>query len=100
MRPLTPRAQSQLDALTEHYEALGRDDAIRNLMTALIDVSNKIEAAAGLGLHAPLPYPEIANLNLGFRWLKMGSYWFAFTPAPDMTITNIFYEKSDIPNRL
>ena len=74
MRPLTPRAQIQLDALTERDEALGRDDAIHNLMTALVDVSNRIEAVAGLGLPAPRPYPEIANLNLGFRWLKMGSY--------------------------
>lgn len=100
MRPLTPRAQNQLNALTEHYESLGRDDAIRNLMTALVDVSAKIEAVGGLGLHAPRPYPEIAALNLGFRWLKMGAYWFAFTPAPDMTITNIFYETADIPARV
>ncbi len=89
-----------MEALTAYYEARGRDDAIRNLAAALVAVSDKIEAVGGLGLHAPRPYPAIAGLNLGFRWLKIGAYWFAFTPAPDMTITGVFHEAADIPNRL
>ena len=100
MRPLSPTAQSQLAVLTKHFEARGYDDAIRNLMNALLDVSAKIETGGGLGLHAPRPYPDIANLNLGFRWLKTGSYWFSFTPPPNMTITGVFYETSNIPARL
>jgi plasmid stabilization system protein ParE len=100
VRPLTPRAQSQVEALIEHYEARGYDGALRNLADALRDVSAKIEAADGLGLTAPRPYPDIAHLNLGFRWLKMGSYWFAFTPAPEMLIAGVFHEASDIPRRL
>jgi hypothetical protein len=38
-----------LDALTRHYERLGRDADILNLMTTLMDVSDKIEATGGMG---------------------------------------------------
>jgi hypothetical protein len=70
------------------------------MMAALTAVSDRIETTGGLGLHAPSPYPQIASLNLGFRWLRQGSYWFAFTPAPDLTIAGVFYVTADIPNRI
>ncbi len=49
------------------------------------------------GLNAPRPYPSLAHY--GFRWIKVGSYWFAYTYT-GAAITAIFYDKADIPNRL
>jgi hypothetical protein len=60
----------------------------------------RIEASGGIGLSAPTPYPAIARLTLGFRWLKMGAYWFSFTPPPELIITGVHYDRLDMPNRL
>ncbi len=100
MRPLTPRARRQVTELTQHDEALGRDGAIHHQMPALTHVCDTIEASGGIGLHARRPCPHLAQLQLGFRWLKACRYWFAFTPAPDLTITGIVFEAADIPSRL
>jgi len=100
VRPLTPRARRQVTELTQHDEALGRDGAIHHQIPALTHVSDKIEASGGIGLHAPRPYPHLAELQLGFRWLKAARYWFAFTPAPGLTITGALLEAADIASRL
>jgi hypothetical protein len=55
---------------------------MRNMIAALETVSDRIEATRGIGLDAPSPYPQIANLNLGLKCLRQGSYWFAFTSPP------------------
>ncbi len=97
MTRLTPEAEAQLDALTEYYEKLNRPEAIENLIAAVENAIGRIRDNPSEGLNAPRPYPSLANY--GFRWIKVGSYWFAYTYT-GAAITAIFYDRADIPNRL
>jgi plasmid stabilization system protein ParE len=97
--PLSPEAEAQLDALLVHYEKLDRVEAARNLLAALEKVSKRIERSPELGLSAPRPYPLLSHL--GFRWIKEGGYWIAYTHiANDLIIAGVFHETADIPNRV
>ena len=73
MIALSPEAESQLDALIAHYEALGRLQAAINLLDALERAQARIEANPEAGLSAPRPYPALAKA--GRRWIVEGSYW-------------------------
>jgi len=94
---LTPEAEAHLDALTNHDEKLSRPEAIEKLIAAVEFAMGRIRDNPSEGLNAPRPYPSLAHY--GFRWIKVGSYWFAYTYT-GAAITAIFYDKADIPNRL
>ena len=50
---LSPEAESQLDALIAHYEALGRIEASINLLNALERAKLRISETPEAGLPAP-----------------------------------------------
>ncbi len=92
-------ARGQIAALLEHYEKLERPEAIRNLAKAMEDAAARIERSPDAGLPAPRPYPELKSL--GWRWVKMGRYWFAYvTVRGGAVVSGVFYETADIPSRL
>ena len=97
MTRLSPEAEAQLDALLDHYEKLNRPGATRNLIAALEDAIAQIDTDPAAGLNAPRPYPALASY--GFRWIKTGSYWFAYTYT-GAAITGIFHDSANIPNRI
>ena len=74
---LTPAADAQGESLLDHFDRLDRTEAIRSLLQALEDAKLRIERAPLAGLPAPRPYPSL--VRLGFRWIKIGAYWFAYT---------------------
>lgn len=99
MIALSAAAEAAMDALTEHYAALGRDRAIDRLIECVETACARYEARRGRFLDAPRPYPKLADL--GFRWTKDGSYWVAFQETgAGPVVAGIFYETADIPNRL
>jgi plasmid stabilization system protein ParE len=95
---LTPEAESQLDALIAHYEALGRLEAAINLLNALERGATRIAANPDAGLPAPRPYPSLAKP--GRRWIIEGNYWIAYSLTIPPVISGVFYAMSDIPNRV
>ncbi len=96
---LSPQAESQVDALLEHYERLNRTEAMRNLVKVVEAAAGRIGKSPNIGLPAPRPYPLLADL--GLRWMKEGSYWIAFTSFEEKpTIVAVFHEAADIPNRI
>lgn len=97
MTRLSPEAEAQLDALLAHYERIGRPEAIYNLIGAVEEAFERIKNEPAAGLDAPRPYPALARF--GFRWIKAGSYWFAYTDT-EAVVTAIFYETANIPKRM
>ena len=99
MIQLSAAAEAALDDLTRHYETLGRDQAIDRLIDAVSTACDRYERKRGLFYDSPRPYPGLADL--GLRWTKQGSYWFAFEKtASGPVVAGIFHEAADIPNRL
>ena len=99
MIPLSPEAEAQLDALLDHYEQLDRPEATRSLIAALEQAASRIERQPASGLQSPRPYPELADL--GFRWIKVKAYWFAYAnTVHGPVIAAVFYAAADIPNRI
>ena len=99
MIPLSPEAEAQLDALLDHYEQLDRPEATRNLILALDQAADRIEREPAEGLPSPRPYPALADL--GFQWIKVGAYWFAYvSSAQGFVVAGVFYATADIPNRI
>ena len=94
---LSPEAETRLDGLLLHYERLQRVEAAENLLAALERASVRIEEASSAGLPAPRPYPVLARL--GFRWIREGSYWIAYSPTRPPVIVGVFHATADIPNR-
>ena len=89
----------ELDALTVHYAALGRDRAIDRLVASVETACARHESGRGLFYNAPRPYPGLADL--GFRWTKEGPYWIAFEETgAGPVMAGIFHEVADMPNRL
>lgn len=96
---ITATAQAQLEALEDHYARLGRDLAAVRMLEAVALAKLRIEKGLGPFYDAPRPYPGIQRA--GWRWLKEGAYWIAFTDEPGMSaILAIFYEAANIPGRL
>ena len=92
---VSPDARRQIDALRRHYRQKNRPEAARALAAALRSAAGLM--AAGAGLAAPRPYPDLARP--GERWLKSGRYWFAYTVTSPPIILAVFYDAADIPSR-
>jgi plasmid stabilization system protein ParE len=96
---ITTTARAQLEALEDHYAELGRDVAAIRMTESVAVAAARIERQAGPFWPAPRPYPDVAGY--GWRWLKEGRYWIAFTVTPEgYAATAIFYETANIPRRL
>jgi len=95
---LGPEAERQLDDLINHYDALGRIEAMRNLHAAIRQAAARIARDPGGGLHAPRPYPELAHA--GERWIKQGRYWIAYSLTTPPVILAVFYDQADLPRRV
>ena len=98
MIPFSRQAAKQLAQLRDHYEALDRLDAVRNLAIAVQEASTTIQRDPAGGLTAPRPYPQLAKP--GRTWVKAGRYWIAYVAVPRLLITGIFYDAADIPRRI
>jgi len=97
---LSLEAQAQLRRLVIHYDGLERIEAISNLKAALKRAIHEITRTPRVGLCAPRPYPELAEL--GHLWIKAGPYWFSYLhqagqPGRSAEITGIFHDRSNIP---
>jgi plasmid stabilization system protein ParE len=95
---LTSKAQRQLRSLRQYYIDENRPGAFRNLQSALVSASRMIARNSGDGKPAPTPYPGL--VQPGVAWTKSGRYWFAYKPTKKPVIVGIFFETSDIPNRI
>jgi plasmid stabilization system protein ParE len=95
---LTQEAEAQVESLIDYYESRDRTEASRNLRDALISASDRVLEAPSSGLAAPRPYPTL--VLPGHLWLKAGSYWIAYSPAPEPAIVAVFHESANIPGRL
>jgi plasmid stabilization system protein ParE len=96
---LTSRARAQIAILTAYYVERSRDEAIRNLRSAVTTASERILTQTGPFYAAPRPYPSIARP--GWRWLKAGPYWIGFGEAgADYVIRAVFHESADISGRM
>jgi plasmid stabilization system protein ParE len=96
---LSQKAREQIASLAEHYDALDRPGAVRNLRAAITQAGLRIEAQQGLFFPAPRPYPGL--IRAGWIWLKEGPYWIAYTMEPDGAVIQVvFYETADITGRL
>lgn len=91
-------AERHVEALRQHYEALNRIEAVKNLLDALIDAEASIRRDPAAGLKAPRPYPLLAKA--GCLWTKAGRYWIAYTVIPTPTVLAVFFDEADIPGRL
>jgi plasmid stabilization system protein ParE len=95
---LSPEAETQPDGLLTHFERPNRTAATENLLAALGRARARISRAPNAGLPAPRPYPAFARL--GFRWVKEGRYWVAYTNDKSPIIVGVYHEAADIPNRV
>ena len=97
MIDLGPEAERQLEDLLNHYDALGRIEAMRNLRTAIRQAAASIERTPGSGLPAPRPYPELAHE--GERWIKEGRYWIAYSLTAPPVILAVSSDQAHLPRR-
>ena len=94
---LSDEAQRQLSALLGHYERIGRVEAGRNLLSALVQAIQAISTKPDGGLPAPQPYPLLAQP--GRLWTKAGRYWVVYTPTPPLIVA-VFHDIVDIARLL
>ena len=97
MIELTSVAERHVDDLLTHFAGKRRPEAIENLSIALRRALHRIETNPEHGLPAPRPYPALSELKL--RWIKEGSYWFAYTEANPPVIAGVYYAAADLPRR-
>jgi hypothetical protein len=93
----SPTALEHIRALHCHYEALGRDTAIRALMRALADAEARIERAPAMGLPAPRPCPKIARAP---RLDQIGTVMDRLHNRTARVIVAICFDTLNIPDRL
>ena len=98
MIAFTAKAQRQIRALRRHYDSLGRTEATRNLVIAMQEAAERIEADPAGGLPAPRPYPELARPRRA--WVKAGRYWVLDRTTTPPVIIAVFFETANIPGRL
>ena len=91
------KADSQIVNLRQHYEALGRTEALDAFEAALEAAERKIDRDPSGGVPAPRPYPFLARP--GQAWIKSGRYWIAYSTVPPPVIIGVFYETANIPGR-
>ena len=95
----TRAAAAQVEALFEHYLARDRDGAARNLLRAVGEALDRIEADPAAGRLHPGPYPGVARW--GYRWIKVHRYWFGYAVIPGgPVLTNVIYGAADLPGRV
>jgi plasmid stabilization system protein ParE len=95
----TRAATAQVEALFEHYIARDRDGAARNLLRAVCEALDQIEADPTVGRSHPGPYPAVARWS--YRWIKVHRYWFGYAVASDgPVLTNVIYDAADLPGRV
>jgi hypothetical protein len=94
---LSARATLDVARLEDHFDKLGRPEAIRNLAYALAEASDKIESDPAAGLIAPRPYPGVARR--GRLWLHVRRYWIAYSTTTPSVILAVFYDTANIPER-
>jgi plasmid stabilization system protein ParE len=94
----SPDAERQIDDLRRHYRERDRPEAVRNLIAALTKAEVRIESNPTAGLPAPRPYPSLARP--GRAWIKVGSYWIAYSITSPPVILGVFYATANIPGRL
>jgi plasmid stabilization system protein ParE len=96
---LSRRARTQVFDLANHYAALDRPEAVRNMRAIVARAGERIEAQRGPFFPAPRSYPNLTRP--GWLWLKEGPYWIAFVSRPDGAVMQVvFHEAADIPGRL
>ncbi len=92
----TRAAAAQIEALLEHFLTRDRDAATRNLLRAVREALDRIEADPAVGRPHPGPYPGVARW--GYRWIRVRRYWFGYAMAPDgPVLTNVIYDAADLP---
>ena len=95
----TRAATAQIEALFQHYLALGYDQAAHKLLQALSEALDRIEADPIGGRSHPGPYPSVACR--GFRWIKVHRYWFGYAAiAQGVVVTNVIHYTADLPRRV
>jgi len=95
----TRAAVAQVEALFEHFVIRNRDGAARNLLRAVSEALDRIEANPATGRLHPGPYPAVARW--GYRWIKVRRYWFGYAVTSDgPVLTNVIYEAADLPGRV
>jgi len=95
----TRAAAAQVEALFEHYVTRDRDGAARNLLAAVGEALDRIEADPAAGRPHPGPYPGVARW--GYRWIKVRRYWFGYAvTSGGPVLTNVIYEAADLPGRV
>jgi len=95
----TRTAAAQVEALFEHYLIRDRDEAARNLLRAVGEALDRIEADPTTGRPHPRPYPGMARW--GYRWIKVHRYWFGYAVTADYPVlTNVIYDAADLPGRV
>ena len=65
----TRPAAAQVEALFEHYIARDREGAARNLLRAVGEALDRIEADPMAGQSHPMPYPGMTRWV--YRWIKV-----------------------------
>lgn len=94
----TVKAQRQILALRRHYERLERPEAVQNLVAAIQEAAERIEADPAAGLPAPRPYPELARPRRA--WMQAGRYWVLYRTTDPPVILAVFYDAANIPGRI
>jgi plasmid stabilization system protein ParE len=94
----TRKAVRQVESLRQHYEDLGRPEALHAFEAALEAAELRIDTHPNIGLPAPRPYPHLARP--GYLWIKSGRYWITFSTELPPVIGGVFFETSDIPHRV
>lgn len=92
---LSPEADRHVADLEQHYEALDRLAAVRNLLRAVERAKHRIARDPEAGLPAPRPYPKLRRP--GRLWIKEGRYWIAYNTTRPPVISGVFFETVDIP---
>jgi hypothetical protein len=95
---LSARATLDVARLEEHFDRLGRPEAIRNIAYALAEASDKIESDPKAGLAAPRSYPSIAKP--GRLWLHVRRYWIAYSTTMPPVMLAVVYDAANIPDRI
>ncbi len=99
MKPrLSDDAARDVAELRNHYARKGRPEAVRNLRFAVQQAAERIDRDPQGGLAAPRPYPEAAEA--GWRWIKEGRYWIAYSLTRPPLIVAVIYDQADLPRRI
>ena len=94
----TETAKRQVLRLLEHYLDIDRERAAELLINAVRVAYRRIEAIPGSGIRAPTPYPDIAHWR--YLWIKEHCYWFGYIDTKPPIVTNILYDRSDMPSQV